>query len=118
VAVSSLSLLLLSALTHGAKFTQQAHHIVVVLSRWREALDDPAGQIGVGAIEQSLETLQLRAVRVSELGIGKSAENEVAFLRAAMPGPEQQTPAAGIPKIVPRLIHDAEEIADHKPFPS
>ena len=78
----------------GAEFTQHAHHIVVVLSRWREALDDPAEQIGVGAIEHSFETLQLCAVQVNQMGIGKFAENEIAFLRAAMPGPKQQTPAA------------------------
>jgi hypothetical protein len=100
-----------SALTYAAKITQQAHHIVVVLSRWREALDDPAEQIGVGAIEQSLETLQLLAVQLSEMGIGKSAENEIAFLRAAMPGPEQQTPAAGIRTIVPQ---DAVDVSHRK----
>ena len=76
------------------------------------------GQIGVGAIEQSLETLQLRAVQVGEMGIGKSAENEVAFLRAAMPGPEQKTPAAGIRRIVPPLIRDAVGMAHREPFPS
>ena len=38
----------------------------------------------------------MRAVQVGEMGLGKSAENEIAFLRAAMPAPEQQPPAAGI----------------------
>jgi hypothetical protein len=42
-----------SALTYATKITEQAHRIVVVLSRWREALDDPAEQIGVGAIERA-----------------------------------------------------------------
>jgi hypothetical protein len=38
---------------------------VVVLSRWREALDDPVEQIGVGGIEQSFETLQLCTIQVN-----------------------------------------------------
>ena len=90
---------------------------MIVLSWWRETLDDPVGQISVGAIEQSLETVELLAVEVGEVGIGKSTENEIAFLRAAMPGPEQQTSATGIRTIFPQLIQDAVGSAHHKPLP-
>jgi hypothetical protein len=83
---------------------------VVVLWRRRAALDDPVKQIGVGTIEQSFETRQLRAVQVGEVGLGKSAENEIAFLRAAMPAPEQHPPAADIQAMSLRVMRHALQI--------
>ena len=62
---------------------------MIVFFRWRAAADNPVEQIRIGAIEQSFETLQLRAVQVSDMGLGKSAEYEVALLRSAMPAAEQ-----------------------------
>jgi hypothetical protein len=44
------------------------------------------------------------------MGLGKSAENEIAFLRAAMPAPEQQPPAAGIRVMSLRVMRHALQI--------
>ena len=79
-----------------SKRSQQTHHVVVVLYGCSEATDYPIKQVRIGALEQSLETVELRAVEICEMDIGKSAENEVALLRPAMPAPEQQPPASDI----------------------
>jgi len=80
-----------------SKRSQQTHHVVVVLFGRSEATDDPVEQVRIGALEQGLETVELRAVEICEIDIGKPAKNEVAFLRPAMPAPKQEAPVADIP---------------------
>jgi hypothetical protein len=79
-----------------AETAQQRHHVVVMF--WRRITDaeDPVEQIGVRAIEQRLESPELIAVQGLERVLGKRAENEVAFLRPAMPAPKQEALAADI----------------------
>jgi hypothetical protein len=79
-----------------AETAQQRHHVVVMF--WRRITDaeDPVKQIGVGAIEQRLEPPDLIAVQGLEGALGERAENEVTFLRPAMPAPKQKAPAADI----------------------
>jgi hypothetical protein len=79
-----------------SKRSQQTHHVVVVLFGCIEAANGPIKQVRIGALEQSLETVELRAVEICEMDIGKSAKNEVALLRPAMPAPEQQPLASDI----------------------
>jgi hypothetical protein len=79
-----------------SKRSQQTHHVVVVLFGCIEATDYPIEQVRIGALEQSLETVELRAVEICEMDIGKSTENEVALLRPAVPAPEQQPPASDV----------------------
>jgi hypothetical protein len=79
-----------------AEAAQQLHHVVVMF--WRRITDaeDPVKQIGVGAIEQRLKSPELIAVQGRERALSERAENEIAFLRPAMPAPKQETPAADI----------------------
>ena len=81
----------------SAEGSQQVHHIVIVFLRWRAAADDPVEQARIGAIEQSLGMRQLRAVQVSEMGLGKSGEYEVDLLRSAVPAAEEKPAAADKP---------------------
>jgi len=80
----------------GAETAQQFHHVVVMF--WRRITDAeyPVKQIRVRAIEQRLEPPDLVAVQGLEGVLGERAENEVAFLRPAMPAPKQEAPAADI----------------------
>jgi len=73
----------------GAETAQQFHHVVVMF--WRRITDAeyPVKQIRVRAIEQRLEPPDLVAVQGLEGVLGERAENEVAFLRPAMPAPKQ-----------------------------
>jgi hypothetical protein len=79
-----------------SKRSKQTHHVVVVLFGCSEAANDPVEQVGIGTLEHSLETVELRAVEICEMDLGKSAENEVALLRPAVPAPEQQPPASDV----------------------
>jgi hypothetical protein len=65
---------------------------------WRRITDteDPVKQIGVRAIEQRLELRELIAIQGFEGALGERAENEVTFLRPAMPAPKQEASAADI----------------------
>jgi hypothetical protein len=80
----------------ASEISQQAHHIVVIFFRWCEAVDDLVEQIWIGTIEQSLEPVHLRGVEVSEMGVGKPAEDEIALLGSPMPASEQQPSAPDI----------------------
>ena len=80
--------------------SQQAHHIVLIFLRWRDADHDPVEQIGISTIEQSFKSLDLRDVEVGQMGLGKSAKYEIALLRSPMPAPEQQPPASDVLMIV------------------
>jgi hypothetical protein len=66
------------------------HYIMVVFLWWRKAADDPIEEIGISAIEQSFEPVELIAVESGEVLLGKSAKNEIALLRSPMPAAEQQ----------------------------
>jgi hypothetical protein len=85
-----------SVTARGAEAAQQPHDVMIVLGRRPTAAQDPLEQIGVGAIEQSLEPVELGAVEAHEGRFGERAEDEVVLLRPAMPGAEQQAPAADI----------------------
>jgi hypothetical protein len=79
-----------------AKAAEQLHHVVIMF--WRRIADaeDPVKQIGVGAIEQRLESRELVTVQGPEGVLGERPENEVAFLCPAVPTPKQEAPAADI----------------------
>ena len=79
-----------------AETAELLHHVVVMFRRRIADAEDPVKQIGVGAIEQRLESPELVAVQRLEGVLGERAENEVAFLRPAMPAPKQEAPAADI----------------------
>ena len=65
--------------------------------RWRITdAEDPVEQIGVRAIEQRLESPELIVVQGREGVLGERAENEVAFLRPAMPAPKQEASGADV----------------------
>ena len=83
-------------MARGAEAAQQLHDVMIVLGRRPAAAQDPVEQVGVGAIEQSLEPVELGTIEVREGRFGERAEDEVVLLRPAMPGAEQQAPAADI----------------------
>ena len=62
---------------------------MIVFRRRITDAEDPVEQIGIGAIEQRLEAPELTAVQSLDGTLSKRAENEVAFLRPAMPAPKQ-----------------------------
>ena len=68
---------------------EQPHHVMIVFRRRITDAEDPVKQVGVGAIEQRLEAPELTAVQSLEGALSERAENEVAFLRPAMPAPKQ-----------------------------
>ncbi len=67
---------------------------MVVFGGRRGAAGDPIEDVGVGAVEQRLVTVELRLVKPGEMSIGETAEDQVALARAAVPGAEQQPLAA------------------------
>jgi hypothetical protein len=79
-----------------AETAQQLHYVMIMFRRWITDTEYPVEQIGVGAIEQRLESPELVAVQRLEGVLGERAENEVAFLRPAMPAPKQEALAADI----------------------
>src|SRR5258705_10233942 len=80
----------------NAETAEQLHHVMIMF--WRRIADaeDPVKQIGIGAIEQRLESPELIAIQGLEGVLSERAENEVAFLRPAVPAPKQKAPAADI----------------------
>jgi len=85
-----------STMPLGTEGAEQLHHVVIVLRRRIADAEYPIEQIGVRAIEQRLESPELIAVQGLEVVLGERAENEVAFLRPAMPAPKQETPGADV----------------------
>jgi hypothetical protein len=79
-----------------AETAQQLHHVMIMFRRRIADAEYPVKQVGVGAIEQRLKSPELIAVQALEGVLGERAENEVAFLRPAMPAPKQEAPAADI----------------------
>src|SRR3954454_9638414 len=91
-----LSVLLRSVTARGAEIAQKAHHVMIMLWRRRADAEDPVEQIGVGAIEQRFESVELRSVQALEWPLDKRAEDEITLLCPAVPALEPQPPAADI----------------------
>ena len=69
---------------------------MVVLRGYRGTAGDPVKNIGVGAVEQGLEAIELRLVKPGQVLIGEAPEDQVGLACAAMPGSEQQPLAANL----------------------
>ena len=69
---------------------------MVVRGRRDRAAGDPIEDVGVGAVEQRLEKVELRLVESGKMSIGKAAEDKIALLRSPMPGTEQKPLAANV----------------------
>lgn len=93
----------------GAEAAQQAHHVVVMFRRRRTNAEDPVEEIRVVAIQQRVEPVELGTVQALKKLVGEHAENEVAFLRSAMPASERQPPETGVQMLALKPI--AKEIA-------
>jgi hypothetical protein len=85
-----------STMSLGAETAEQLHHVVIVFRRRIADAEYPIEQIGVSAIEQRLEPPELIAVQDLKRVLGERAENEVAFLRPAMPASKQEAVAANL----------------------
>jgi hypothetical protein len=84
------------AMSLRAETAEQLHHVVIMFRRRIPDAEYPVKQIRVGAIEQRLKSPELIAVQGLEGVLGERAENEIAFLRPAMPASKQESPAADI----------------------
>ena len=71
-----------------AETAEELHHVMIMFRRRIADAEYPVKQVGVGAIEQRLKSPELTAVQGLEGAVGERAENEVAFLRPAMPAPK------------------------------
>ena len=69
---------------------------MILLGRRKGAAGDPIEDVGVGAVEQRLVTVELRLVKPGEMRIGEAAEDQIALARPAVPGAEQQPLAANL----------------------
>ena len=67
----------------------QTSDVVVVFAGRRGAAGHPIEDIGIGAVEQRLEAIELRLGKPGEMRIGEAAEDQVALARPTMPGAEQ-----------------------------
>ena len=77
--------------SYGVRVTvgeKEAGHIVVVLRGQLGSARDPVENVGIGTVEQCLVAVELRLVKPRQMRIGKSAEDQVALLRPAVPGTE------------------------------
>jgi hypothetical protein len=83
-------------MAHRAEIPQQTHHVVIMFWRRRAAAEYPVEQIGVGAIEQRFESVELDAVQAFKGLLGERAKDEITLLRPSTPTPEQQSPGADI----------------------
>jgi hypothetical protein len=79
-----------------AEAAKQLHYVMIMFRRRIADAEYPVKQVGVGAIEQRLKPPELIAIQALEGVLGERAENEVAFLRPAVPAPKQEAPAADI----------------------
>ena len=61
---------------------------MVVLRGRLDPARDPIEDVGIGAVEQCLVAVELRLVKPRQMRIGKSAEDQVALSRPAVPGTE------------------------------
>src|SRR5262249_48645855 len=78
------------------KVTHAPKHRGVVLSRhWRHARH-PRQQIALDRLEQMLVLVEFGVVETLDMDVGEAAHDQIRLPRAAMPGPEQQTPPAGV----------------------
>ena len=88
----------------GTEAAQQLHHVMIMFRRRIADTEYPVEQIGVGAIEQCLESPELVAVQRLERVLCKRTENKVALLRPAMPTAKQQPPATDLELIFGRIV--------------
>jgi hypothetical protein len=72
-----------------AETAQQLHHVMIMFRRRIADAKYPVKQVEVSAIEQRLKSPELTVVQSLEGVLSERAENEVAFLRPAMPAPKQ-----------------------------
>jgi hypothetical protein len=75
---------------------EKAGHVVVVFGCRRDTAGDPVENVGIGAVEQRLVAVELHFVKAGHMRIRKSAEDQVALARAAVPGAERQPLAANL----------------------
>jgi hypothetical protein len=77
---------------------RQSDAITAKAQEWKDGIPPPKeyDHDGIGAIEQILETLDLRAVEAWEIALDKSAEYQITLPRSPMPAPEQEPPAADV----------------------
>jgi hypothetical protein len=61
---------------------------VVVFGREGDTAGDPIENVDIGTVEQGLEAIELRLVKLGEVLIGEAPEDQVGLARAAMPGSE------------------------------
>src|SRR5258707_8401770 len=54
-----------------AEGEEQLSHVVIVFGRRASPGIDPVEQLGVGAFEQRLESVELRRVEAGEMGVGE-----------------------------------------------
>jgi hypothetical protein len=73
----------------SAEGDEEASYIVVVPRGYGGTAADPIENIGVGTVEQVLEAIELRLVKLGQVLIGEAPEDQIALARAAMPGSEQ-----------------------------
>ena len=88
----------------GTEAAQQLRHVVIMFRRRVTDTEYPVEQIGVGAIEQRLESPELLAVQRPERVLCKRTENKVTLLRPAIPTAKQQPPAANLELIFGRIV--------------
>src|SRR3977135_1175095 len=75
---------------------QHPHHVVVVYRRRRAAAGDPIEQIGVIAIEQGFESVQLQGAELIGGPFGERAEDQGDFLLPATAAAKQPTRAGDL----------------------
>ena len=78
----------------GPVSTQQVQHIVVVFCRRHAAAKDPLEEVRVGTFEQCFEPAQLARIEACQATVGKRPEEQIAFLRTAMPALEEEPVAS------------------------
>jgi hypothetical protein len=96
---------------------EQLHHVMIMFRRRIADAEYPVKQIGVGAIEQRLKSPELIAVQGLERVLSERAENEVAFLRPAVPTAKQEAPTADIAMFaICRLGKDVSHLYSRCPY--
>ena len=76
-------------------------HRRVVRGGERGLAGQPREHVVIGQILQDLESVEVLLGQFADVRIGETAHDQVHFAQAAMPGPEQDTAAAGIEPLAP-----------------
>jgi hypothetical protein len=85
-----------SSIVRSAEAAQQAHHVMIMLCRRRAVAQDPVEQIGVGAIEQRFEPIELSIIQFIDGLFCERTEDEIALLRSPMPAAKQHSLASDV----------------------